>query len=273
MSVTKNDSIEYVKIGIDEAVRMFQEDESTADEPGMKSHKIYVSKEVSTESSTVAYMLTDTSLTARGHKRMTFMQRIHRNATVFDKIHEMFRSKSFTVHAANELHKAYCTLEGCEYIAIDEQEKEKIACAWAPIPAADAIAHQIAFQTRLRKFSGLQQPDNMYHMKLTDQEYETALKTLTMEDHLSPEEILLAVNCAHLAYRSGLPFRNMTNSHYGPLQNAQQNKPFTYLSDIDCAKSWAQISKGAKLIATYLDVLHSDAEQRNKYDVFLGGSW
>jgi len=37
----------------------------------------------------------------------------------FGMLREMFRSKAFIVYAANELHKAYCALEGCVYAPID----------------------------------------------------------------------------------------------------------------------------------------------------------
>ena len=65
------------------------------------------------------------------------------SASLFEKLAEMFRSKTFIIFAANELAKAYCTIEGCPYNAIDEHQKEQIASCWASIPAADAVAHQV----------------------------------------------------------------------------------------------------------------------------------
>jgi hypothetical protein len=185
---------------------------------------------------------------------MTFIGRVKQDATLFEKLHEMFRSTSFTVFAANELTKAWCVLEGCEFQPINEHEKEKIACSWASIPAADCVAHQMAFIARSRRMASADDPealgenasaassvsntsslvltssgssgatantqflksDNDFHT--SEQDYMHALKHLTSASNLTKEQLYLSVNCAHLAYRSGLPFRDMTNSHYGPLR-------------------------------------------------------
>jgi len=64
---------------------------------------------------------------------------------LFDRLHEMLCSRTFTLYAANEMQRAYCMMSGFPYEPIDRMDKEKIAMSWAPIPAADAVVHMIAY--------------------------------------------------------------------------------------------------------------------------------
>ena len=49
------------------------------------------------------------------HTRAISLERIPQTATVVERVAEVLRSKSFTVYAANELSKAYCTLVGFDH--------------------------------------------------------------------------------------------------------------------------------------------------------------
>ena len=214
----------------------------------------------------------------------------------FQKLRDLFRSKDFTVYAANELDKAYCVLEGCVHTPIDEFQRERIACCWASIPAADAVAHQMAFQYMTRRQDAELSDDeelpsfdradslsmlddaNAYIEKqgkegitMIEQDYLEGLRDLTSSKNLSCEQVFLAVNCAHLAFRSGLPFREMTSSDYGPLLSQSRNKPVCHITQLDREKSFTLICKAAQLILSYLEGNHPD-ESREATDVFLGGS-
>merc|ERR1712166_1891 len=214
----------------------------------------------------------------------------------FQRLDDLFRSKDFTVYAANELDKAYCVLEGCVHTPIDEFQRERIACCWASIPAADAVAHQMAFQYMTRRQDAEQSDDeeqpsfdradslsmlddaNAYIEKqgkegimMIEQDYLEGLRDLTSSQNLSCEQVFLAVNCAHLAFRSGLPFREMASSDYGPLLCHSRNKPVCHITQLDREKSFTLICKAAQLILLYLDQNHQD-DTKEATDVFLGGS-
>lgn len=212
----------------------------------------------------------------------------------FAKQREMFHSKAFIVFAANELDKAYCVLEGVVHSPMDEHQKEQIGCCWAPIPAADAFAHQMAFRYVLEHSSDpgseLSRKDSLSmlgglntvlppvekqgqaELALLEQGYREALRKLTFTSNLRGEEIYLAVNCAHLAFRSGLPFRKMHSSDYGPLLSETRNKPVCSLTQLDREKAFTLICKAAKLIVDYLDRHNPPFSHRQGMAVFLGGS-
>jgi len=110
----------------------------------------------------------------------------------------------------------------------------------------------------------------------SERDYMQALKHLTSASNLDKEQLYLAVNCAHLSYRSGLPFREMATTNYGPLRSAERNKPFSYIGSLDREKSFSLICKAAQLIMTFLRVLEIEEQENDDeglgYDVFLGGS-
>lgn len=231
------------------------------------------------------------------------------NSNLFTKLRDLFRSKAFTVYAANELDKAYCVLEGCVHIPIDEHQKERIACSWAAIPAVDAVAHQIGFRHVLKKTErdktteaelergessswfgrrdSLKMLDDLKcylppavqdqgqdELVLLEEGYLEGLRNLTLTSNLTCEEIYLAVNCGHLAFRCGLPFRQMHSSDYGPLLSEARNKPVCHLTQLDREKSFTLICKAAQLILEYLKQLDTPKPSSTQpgMAVFLGGS-
>lgn len=161
-------------------------------------------------------------------------------------------------------------LEGCVHVPIDQHQKERVACSWSPIPAADAAAHQMAFHSimsmegkgiatdqagpSLKRTDSLRMLDvlNTYmegqSLDLLEERYLEGLKHLTMTSDLNCEQLHLAVSCAHLAFRSGLPFREMATSDYGPLLSGPANKPICYLTRLDREKSFTLICKAVSVL-------------------------
>ena len=230
-------------------------------------------------------------------KALTFIRRVSQNSTLFEKLGEMFTSKSFTIYAANELCRAYCVLEGCPFEEISEHQKDKIACSWASIPAADAVAHQMAFMRRTervaqqRDIGNIESPVSMQRttdflkssnaFDTSESDYMQALRLLTSPHNISKTQIYLCVNCAHLAYRAGLPFRDMGTTDFTALRSPERNKPFTTIRALDREKSFSLICKAAQLILRYLHIVDEDLANRaavsssaanSAFDVFLGGS-
>lgn len=80
--------------------------------------------------------------------RMTFYQRVDDDVSLFDKLHEMLCSKSFTLYAANEMQRAYCMMSGFAYTPLKATEKEKIATSWAPIPVTSSCCQYMNVSTR-----------------------------------------------------------------------------------------------------------------------------
>jgi hypothetical protein len=150
--------------------------------------------------------------------------------------------------------------------------------------AADAFAHQIAAEAMLQRqtFSPTETVghadasvlDGLWtaNQQANDASYLQALRQLA-SGSLSPAQIYLAVNLAHLAFRSGLPFRDMTRADYG-LVRGDKNKPFSQLKEVDREKSFSLVRKAAQLILAHLQLLEDRQHQQSSptWDVFLGGS-
>jgi len=172
-----------------------------------------------------------------------------RDAKVFSTVNAMMQSLDFIVYVSNELHKAYCVIEGTPYVPFDETDKEQLACNWGSIPAADAVANTIGFRRMMRDAKVV---DGRFNV--SGAMYLEALRRLASPEHLSVDEIFDAVNSAHLAYRAGLPFRDIGAGRRGHgMLTGARNKNFSCMTDSDKEKSWTQISLAARLMLDYIE--------------------